>query len=132
MRCSILSVLTLLNLTIHYFRQSISFSDVKHPHIDLQAVVVDLYIYGTGANPQDPDFEEKGGMFYIVAVWTGYFTPQDSPNTSYFKFKTYGSDEGFATYLDPDHVEPKMPTSRGPEPTLYQCIPFFSYVCPDI
>ena len=40
----------------------------------MSSLAVDLYIYGTGADPRESDFHEKDGICYIVAVWRGHIT----------------------------------------------------------
>ena len=89
--------------------------------VDLSSLAVDLYIYGTGANPRQSNFHEKGGMCYIVAVWRGRVTYRGTS----LQFKTWGD-----SFSDPTHFMEAVeiePTSHVPEDTqtqMYQCISF--------
>ena len=125
---------TLLNVTCpniitprDLFRGSGNFS-YKDKYLDLSSLAVDLYIYGTGANPRQSNFHEKGGMCYIVAVWRGRVTYSDGGlgNSGItLKFRTWGGYpvSNRTNFMDAVEIEPTSHISQDTQ-QMYQCISF--------
>ena len=128
------SISTLLDFTCpsiitprDLFRASYNFSH-KEQLLDLSSLAVDLYIYGTGANPRQSNFHEKGGKCYIVAVWRGRVTYSDGGLGSggiTFKFKTWGGypASNRTNFMDAAEIEPTGHISEDTQ-QMYQCISF--------